>query len=205
MISRLLAPLHRPVYARRLQVLVETISPHLRSNDRILDVGCGSGTLGAALLQADRDKSIVVHGLEKHRRGNEPIQTFDYPGREFPFPDSSYDVVIIADVLHHEADPENLLQEAIRVSRRLLIIKDHQISGPLAYPRICLIDWAANAPYGVPCLFRYNTPREWDACIRRLNLQPLVRMDRMDLYPPLVNFLFGRRLQFLLIGQVPQV
>jgi len=202
MLAKLLSALHRPIYDKRLEVLVETISPHLEPGDKVLDVGCGSGALGAALLKANGAKNLVVHGLEKHRRGGEPIQVVPYDEKQFPFTDNSYDAVIVADVLHHEEEPEQLLRECIRVSRRLLVIKDHQITGPLAYERICLIDWAANAPYGVRCLYRYKTPQEWSACLEHLLLEPVQRLDRMNLYPPVVNLLFGRSLQFLAIGNV---
>jgi hypothetical protein len=67
---------------------------------------------------------------------------------------------------------------------------------------VSLIDWAANAPYGVPCLYRYNTPAQWDEIIRRFRLQPVERFDTMSLYPAVVNLLFGRRLQFLVVARV---
>ncbi len=205
MIAKFLSALHRPIYDKRLEVLVAIISQHLEPNDQVLDVGCGGGALGAALIRANRGRNIVVHGLEKYPRGAEPIQVVPYDKKEFPFADATYDVVIVADVLHHEEDSEALLRECIRVSRRLVIIKDHQISGPLAYRRICLIDWAANAPYGVRCLYRYNTPREWTECLARLELKPILRLNKMNLYPPVVNLLFGRSLQFLAITQIEKL
>jgi hypothetical protein len=90
-----------------------------------------------------------------------------------------------------------LIRECARVTRRLLVIKDHKIDGPLARARISLIDWAANAPHGVPCLFRYNTPQEWAESHRRHGLEPEREWSSMRLYPPVVNLLFGRRLQYL--------
>ncbi len=111
--------------------------------------------------------------------------------------------MIIADVLHHENNPDALLRECVRVSRRQVIIKDHQLSGPLAKARVSLIDWAANAPYGVVCLYRYHTPREWDSILRELGLTPVALFRSINLYPPGFNFLFGRRLQYLAVCDVP--
>jgi SAM-dependent methyltransferase len=202
MFAKLMAALHRPVYEKRIQTLVEVISGHLAAGDRVLDVGCGSGALGGSLIARNGARGITVDGLEKHPRGGEPIHVVAYPGETFPLEENSYDVVIVADVLHHERDPDKLLREAVRVSRRLVIIKDHQVNGPLAYPRIALIDWAANAPYGVPCLYRYNTPAQWSEIAKRFELETVQRCGSMDLYPAGVNLLFGRRLQFLLVGRV---
>ena len=123
-------------------------------------------------------------------------------GRTIPMEDGAYDVVILADVLHHEDDPDRLLAECVRVSRRLLIVKDHQEAGPLAHARISLIDWAANAPYGVRCLYRYNTPAGWEDLWRRLGLRVVEERRAMDLYPPVVNLAFGRRLQYLAVLEV---
>ena len=201
----LLAHLHAPIYDARLHVLTELILPYLRDGDRVLDVGCGGGALGARLHSeaAARGLEVPVSGLERFPRGGEPISVTSYDGKRFPFTDQAFDVVIVADVLHHELQPVALLRECVRVSKRHLVIKDHQLSGPLARMRVSLIDWAANAPYGVKCLFHYNQPGEWDAILRDLQLTPDALYRSIDLYPVGFNFLFGRRLQYLAICRVP--
>lgn len=197
-ISSLMTAVHAPIYRSRLRELVRRIVPHLAPDDRVLDVGCGVGTLGSALLRAPGSpQGLVVEGLERVRRGGEPITVHTYQGGAIPFQDNAYDVVIVADVLHHEQQPDRLLDECIRVARRLLIVKDHQVRGPLAHPRISLIDWAANAPHGVPCLYRYNTPDQWRRSWADRGLRVVDQASTINLYPPLVNLLFGRRLQYM--------
>jgi SAM-dependent methyltransferase len=205
MLKRLLSKLHAPVYRKRLEVLTRLLLPHLRDGDAVLDVGCGSGQLGIELMERAKEKMINVRvcGLERFPRGDEPILVTRYDGRRFPFSDKAFDVVIVADVLHHENDPDALLRECIRTSKRCVVIKDHQLSGRLAKARVSLIDWAANAPYGVECLYRYNTPAEWDSIIRNHQLTPLAVYSSIDLYPPMLNLLFGRGLQVLAICRVP--
>jgi len=195
---------HAPIYEARLRELVRIILPHLRENDRVLDVGCGVGTLGHALMSDPHaPKGMTVSGLERFARGGEPIPVRQYDGRTIPDPDRTHDVVIVADVLHHDTDPDAVVRECVRVSRRLVIIKDHQIKGPIALQRISLIDWAANAPHGVPCLYRYNTPEQWDRFPDRFKLSAIDVRRTINLYPPIVNLLFGRSLQFLGVYQVP--
>jgi SAM-dependent methyltransferase len=205
MLKRLLSKLHAPVYRKRLEVLTSLLLPHLRGGDAVLDVGCGSGQLGIELMERAKEKMINVRvsGLERFPRGDEPIFVTRYDGRRFPFSDKAFDVVIVADVLHHENDPDALLRECIRTSKRFVVIKDHQLSGPLAKARVSLIDWAANVPYDVACLYRYNTPAEWDSVIRGHQLTPLAVYSSIDLYPPMLNLLFGRGLQVLAICRVP--
>ncbi|TVQ32416.1 MAG: methyltransferase domain-containing protein [Phycisphaeraceae bacterium] len=199
-IGRLMKMIHGPIYEARLRELVRRITPHLREGDRALDVGCGVGTLGVALMEGEQAPTgLIVEGLERHRRGGEPITVHSYQGGVMPFEDDAYDVVILADVLHHAPEHDQLLAECARVAKRLLIIKDHQRAGLLAWPRIALIDWAANAPYGVSCLFRYHTPSEWSEIERRHGLEPIERIERMRLYPFGWNLLFAGRLQRLCI------
>lgn len=198
-----MAAMHRPIYAARLKELVRRIVPHLRENERVLDVGCGGGTLGRALMDAPNcPKGVVVTGLERFKRGGEPIEVVSYDGVTIPFAAKTYGVVILADVLHHEEDPDRLIRECARVSRRLVIVKDHQVQGPLAQKRISFIDWAANAPYGVKCLYRYNTPRQWAQTPVRHGLKSVEEIGSINLYPPGFNLLFGRRLQYLGVWEV---
>ncbi len=204
MIRPLMKRLHEPIYTSRLRVLTEAIVPHLRADDAVLDVGCGFGELGRSILDhPQRPQGVNVKGLETHRRSPELIDVVGYDGGQAPFDNNTFDVVIIADVLHHIDDPDAAIAECVRLSRRLVIIKDHQISGPLAQARVSLIDWAANAPYGVQCLYRYHSPDEWAAVRNRHGLTVVEERAAMNLYPPVVNLLFGRSLQYFTAVRVP--
>jgi SAM-dependent methyltransferase len=192
--------LHAPVYTARLEELVRQITPHLKENDRVLDVGCGFGALGKAILEAPASPpGVKLFGLERVKRGNELIPVEGYDGVIIPYAADSFDVVILADVLHHEHDPHCLLRECIRVARRLLVIKDHKVEGLLAQQRIALLDWAANAPYSVPCLYRYNTSGEWHDWFSKHDLTIVREARSLHLYPPIYNTIFGGKLQYLAI------
>ena len=203
-LSKLMKRLHGPVYASRLAELVRRITPHLRENDKVLDVGCGYGALGRAIMDSPLcPRNVDVRGLERVKRGGEAIPVDAYDGVTIPHPDRSFDVVLLADVLHHESDPHRLIGECARVSRRLLIIKDHTVQGFLAQQRISFMDWAANAPYGVPCLYRYNTPPEWDQWRQRHSLTAQEELRSMRLYPFPYNWFFTPGLQYMGVFRVP--
>ena len=192
--------LHPPVYKMRLQSLHQEIVPILQAGDRVLDVGCGSGALGRAIIESPKcPPGVEVTGLEKFRRGDEVAFVKFYDGRKIPYPDKSFDVVILADVLHHASDPRSLICECSRVVKRALIVKDHKIDGFLAQQRLSFMDWASNVQYGIPCLYRYNTLKEWEKLFEQLDLEIEIELDSMKIYPSILNLFFGGHIQFMAV------
>jgi ubiquinone/menaquinone biosynthesis C-methylase UbiE len=189
--------LHKPIYERRLKELVRLIGPHVHPGDTILDVGCGFGHLGRAIM--DAFPGVNVEGVESVKRGGELIPVTAYEGTRMPWKDGSFDAVILADVLHHDHDPDRLLKESARVSKRLVIIKDHIREGFLAQQRISFLDWAANAPYQVPCTYRYNNLKEWHRAIGLVSSKVLEERTSVDVYPPVFNELLGKGLHYFAV------
>jgi SAM-dependent methyltransferase len=100
---------------------------------RILDAGCGSGPISAAL----RDRGATVTGfdsstgmLELARRRLGPgadLHVADL-GRPLPFPDGAFDDVIACLVLHYLQDwtaPLAELRRVLRPGGRLIVAVDH--------------------------------------------------------------------------------
>jgi ubiquinone/menaquinone biosynthesis C-methylase UbiE len=110
---------------------------------RILDAGCGSGPLSAAL----RDRGAVVTGfdssagmLELARRrlgGDADLHLADLD-RPLPFPDGAFDDVVASLVLHYLEDwtaPLAELRRVLRPGGRLIASVDHPLQGhPLVRP-----------------------------------------------------------------------
>ncbi|MGD2124673.1 MAG: class I SAM-dependent methyltransferase [Desulfobacteraceae bacterium] len=192
--------LHLPIYKLRVRSLHQEIVSFLQAGDHVLDVGCGSGALGRSIIESPScPPQVKVTGLEKIRRGEEFTVVESYDGQQIPYPNDAYDVVILADVLHHARDPDNLIDECSRVARRLLIVKDHKVEGFLAKQRISIMDWASNMQYGVPCLYNYNTLEKWKHWFERHRLEIELEINSMKLYPPIINFFFGGRIQYLAV------
>jgi len=193
-----LAALHKPIYQHRISVLSELIVDVLDNHDKLLDIGSGYGELGNKVLEGC-SKSVLVEGIEKFPRGGEKIKTHSFDGYEMPFEDGAYDVVMMADVVHHEEDYMRLLKEAVRVAKRTVIIKDHVPTGFLGYQRICFMDWAANNPYGVKCLYRYFSTAEWNEIYQKLDLEVREELTSIKLYQEPFNFIFGNSLEYFCV------
>jgi SAM-dependent methyltransferase len=115
---------HNAVLTARYRVLLDAMSSSAR---RILDIGCGDGTLTYRLAQrAERvwgiDDSLLplrlARGEFDRRPGpRRPLLT-NADARVLPFPDEAFDCVVMADVIEHISAPDAVMSEAHRVLRK---------------------------------------------------------------------------------------
>jgi SAM-dependent methyltransferase len=193
---RVLESMHADyIQQRRIEVLARHLKPLIPPNASVLDVGCGDGRLAALLHEKRPD--LVVEGIDVLQRDKTwlPIRQFD--GRAIPANAKSVDLVMFIDVLHHTDDPYALLREAVRVARKSIIIKDHLINGFLAEPTLRFMDRIGNARYGVASPGHYWHQSQWDEAFERLALTPVDWLEKLELYPKVVDMWFGRSLHFL--------
>src|SRR5262245_61677921 len=96
-----------------------------------------------------------------------------------------------------------LLREAVRVTRRLVLIKDHMLQGAFAYSTLRLMDWVANARHHVALPYNYWTPAQWHAAFDNLGLTVSSWESNLDLYPFPADLIFGRSLHFITLLGIP--
>lgn len=122
---------------RRAEFFVQRIAPFLKPGDSLLDLGCGPGHIAVVLAKKYRQKVTMVDVIpcwkyvgqwllnipcarELSRQTGIPYRQYD--GSNLPFTDNFFDTVLVAFVLHHASDPETVIKEAARVSRRRVIV-----------------------------------------------------------------------------------
>ena len=93
----------------------------IKEGSKILDLGCGSG-IAAKYFQDFFKAKVIGVDVKDNRLVPIPFKIID--GQNLPFEDNSFDVVLINYVLHHCQNPEELLKEAKRVSKRIIIFED---------------------------------------------------------------------------------
>ena len=176
--AALLAPLRR-LDARQT---VRCLTPDVRTRDRVLDLGCGTGFVGA-LMEAELGCSVVGCDVVPMNVALDEFHLFD--GENVPFPSYAFDVTVLAYVLHHVPNPLVLLREARRLTRRAVIVVEDT-------PR-CWADRAwghlhvhgFNGTYGLPH-GRVRDDEEWRSLFAAAGLH-LVRthaMRRLERFPP---------------------
>ncbi|MCJ2134754.1 class I SAM-dependent methyltransferase [Methylobacterium sp. J-026] len=110
-----------------LTLIRETFAP--LPDKRILDIGCGGGTLakrltedGAAVTGIDPGAAALAAA-----RAAVPAARFEAAtGEALPFPDASFDGAVLLNALHHVPDPAAALVEAARVlapGGRLVVVE----------------------------------------------------------------------------------
>ena len=97
----------------------------LPSRSRVLDVGCGDGTLIEALI---KEKNIDARGIEL---GEENVKKCilkslsviegDAETELSQFPDKAFDFVILSQTLQAFYQPENVLEQLLRIGCRVII------------------------------------------------------------------------------------
>jgi SAM-dependent methyltransferase len=188
--------LHGPlVLQRRVQVLAKMIASKIPENASVLDVGCGDGAVGSLVAKLRPD--ISIQGVEVMARPDCKIACSLFDGITLPFPDSSFDVCVFVDVLHHSRDIRALLQDAVRVSRAFVMVKDHLSENFLDGLILGFMDWVGNRPYGVHIPYNFQSRKQWAGQFEKCGLAETSWTSQVPLYPAPFNHLFGRDLHFV--------
>jgi len=130
---------------------IDDIGAFVSCGDTILDVGCGNGQFGEAVA---RHYNATVHGVDVVDYGNASIPIAVYDGVRLPFKDDSFDVIVMAMMLHHVENQEELLMEAIRCSRRGLVIYKDTYFSPWQKIAIIWNDFYSNRVIGLVKIFK---------------------------------------------------
>jgi len=89
---------------------------------KMLEIGCGNGNI----LRYFREKGINIEGGDISpaslnlckKRVNAPLYQFDADDLNLPFPDESYDIVGMFDLIEHIDRDDKLLKEAFRICKK---------------------------------------------------------------------------------------
>jgi SAM-dependent methyltransferase len=183
------------VHNRRTNVLSDAFAGLMPQNGCVLDVGCGDGLVSRKIQ--DKRPDVAFEGVDVLIRPKVYIPVRHFDGVHLPYADSSFDATLIVDVLHHINDPELLIREAARVSRKLLLVKDHRRDGFLADPTLRFMDWVGNERHGVSSPANYWPEARWRETFAKFNLTVDYWTDDVPLYPHWASWLFGRSLHFI--------
>ena len=103
----------------------KVIADLLPNNTRVLDVGCGDGSLMDFLV---KEKNIEVRGLELNQNN---VQECIYKGLPviqgnaetelYQFPNQSFDYVVLSQTLQAFYKPDKVLEELLRIGKSVIV------------------------------------------------------------------------------------
>ena len=110
-----------PLWLWDAQRKLRRFGQFLNAGDRILDIGSGSGSVTFLL----RQRAIHTTPLDVEDRSfADHLSPTLYEGRRIPFAVDDFDAALLLTVLHHTSNPDQILREASRVARRIVITED---------------------------------------------------------------------------------
>ena len=103
----------------------KVIADLLPNNTRVLDVGCGDGSLMDLLV---KKKNIEVRGLELEKQNVQeciykglPVIQGDAETELYQFPNKSFDYVVLSQTLQAFYNPDKVLKELLRIGKSVII------------------------------------------------------------------------------------
>jgi SAM-dependent methyltransferase len=110
--------------ARATAFAIPALLEQVRPGDRVLDVGCGPGTLTAAAAERGAHVTGVdlAAGMVAEARRRHPALTFiEADAEHLPFADDAFDVALGAFLVNHTPDAPAAVAELKRVARRVVL------------------------------------------------------------------------------------
>lgn len=191
------------ILSRRIGIIMEGLYSS-ETAVRCLDVGCGDMKIAeniSSLYPRTAWQCIDLYDLPEDMLGDERWSKYKkYDGKHFPFADKSVDILLFCDVLHHAANIPDLLQEAARVGKRI-IIKDHFEYSYYSRLVLKMMDFVGNWGYGVPLPHRYFTPSDFKELCASASLSEERMETGVDLYShlPVVRRLLKPEWHFIAV------
>ncbi len=161
-LARLLLPLWRWDAHQKFKRSHYFIKP----SDQILELGCGLGTV----TDYFQKQGLTITPIDIKNLSLFPnIKPIVYDGKNIPFADQTFEIVLLLTVLHHTLDVVSILREAQRVSHKMIIIEDiyeHKLQQYLTY----IVDSLINFEFqGHP--HNNRTDSQWQELFKDLNLK----------------------------------
>ncbi len=150
----------------------------------VLDLGCGNGKVGEALYKDGLDVKLVDN--VDYNESDLPMEIYD--SRRTSLKDGSVDTTLLLVVLHHCDKPTEVIEEAMRVTKKRLVVIESIFLTEDDRKFNIFIDWFYNRIFSyedvnVPLNFR--TPDEWKKLFKEYGLK-LVKEEDLGIDIPIV-------------------
>lgn len=163
----------------RANLVLSTYKRWFKGNEKVIDVGCGTGVvtyllkqkLGLKIIGCDI-KNYLIYDIPFVRIKNDKL----------PFPNHSYEVILLIDVLHHvdKLKQGHIISESLRVAKNVFIFE----FGPTFSGKIAdiILNKLHYGDLNVPLTFR--DAKEWKQLFKNLSANyDFIKLNKPFWYP----------------------
>lgn len=100
--------LKQKCHQKRIEIIKNFIFKYSKEDSRILSIGCGTGLI-------EKQLQGNIQGLDKAKIENALISVKQGEIEKMPFPDHSFDIIFIGELLEHIYDIKKAINEVKRV------------------------------------------------------------------------------------------
>ncbi|MEX0996550.1 MAG: class I SAM-dependent methyltransferase [Flavobacteriaceae bacterium] len=152
---------------KRAQTKKELFQEYLLPKSSIIDIGTGSGQFSLVLKENGHQVTSVD---VKDKTNTNLITPTVYDGEKLPFDNNSFDISMLITVMHHCPNPENVFEEAVRVSKNRIFVLEDVYSNLVMKYLTWWMDSLMNLEFfGHP--HTNKSERVWEALFKENNLK----------------------------------
>ena len=160
---------------------IEPFLPRLKSPLAVLDLGAAEGYIGQ-WIQLKKSADVTLCDVLDLNRTN--LMHVVYDGKQLPWGDNAFDVIVLYFVLHHCEDQRRLMHEALRVASGRVIVMESVYTNELDRRMLTILDRWANRLRSRRQMneqegrLRFRTATAWRHLFKELRSDVLVQQSR---------------------------
>lgn len=136
----LIRKLKKVTIGPRVNLKFERLKPYL-NGQTIIDIGCGNG--GFSLKLSNEGYKVSSLDVQNKSAFDEVVPQL-FNGKSLPFENQSFDTALLITVLHHTLSQKELISEALRVAKQVVIMEDvynNSLQRQLTFWMDSLVNW----------------------------------------------------------------